>query len=95
MFLSEPESTRIYPKQNISTVAQYLATDAIFIVFCETLAKLSYFNLRPNLRPTTLFSRSGKVISAKVYLLKWLGCSLGRRLGHSNLTSLLCLSNKP
>ena len=49
------------------------------------LARLSYFNLRP----TTLFSRSGKVISAKVYLLKWLGCSLGRNLGRSNLTSIL------
>ena len=30
---------------------------------------------------TTLSSRSGKVILAKAYLLKWLGCSLGHRLG--------------
>ena len=42
----------------------------------------SEVNLRPNLRPTTLFSRSGKIILAKLYLLKWLGCILGRRLGH-------------
>ena len=33
------------------------------------------------LRPTTWFSCSGKVILAKVYLLKWLGCSLCCRLG--------------
>ena len=46
------------------------------------LARLSYYNLRPNLRPTTLFSRSGKIILAKLYLLKCLGCILGRRLGH-------------
>ena len=33
------------------------------------------------IRPTTLFSRSGNNILAKMHLLKWLGCSLGRRLG--------------
>ena len=55
----------------------------LFILSADTLlARLSYYNLRPNLRPTILFSRSGKVISAKTYFLKWLGCSLGHRLGH-------------
>ena len=32
-------------------------------------------------QPTTLFNRSGNIILVKTYLLKWLGCSLGHRLG--------------
>ena len=41
----------------------------------STIARLSYYNLRPNLRLTTLFNRSGNIILVKTYLLKWLGCS--------------------
>ena len=45
------------------------------------------------LRPATLFSRSGKNTLAKMHLLKWLGCSLGRRLGNcNNLTSLMSIT---
>ena len=40
----------------------------------------NYDGQQPNQRPRTLFSRSGKVILAKEYFLKCLGCSLGRRL---------------
>ena len=45
--------------------------------------RLSYYNLRTNLRLKTLFSRSGKLTLARTYLLKWLGrkVGLGRRLG--------------
>ena len=51
------------------------------------LARLSYYNLlRPNLRPTIqsttydLVQSLWKYILVNTYLLKWLGCSLGRRL---------------
>ena len=70
-------------------------------VLSQWLARLSYSYLRPTLRPTTFLSCSGKVISAKSYLLKWLGhslsCRRSYRLGRRscNLTSLLKFGNIP
>ena len=48
----------------------------IYTVFVQALTK-SEVRL---LQPTILFNPSGKVILTKEYLLKWLGCSLGRKI---------------